>query len=258
MIIGIWILFGIWCLEIGILSSIIFLYNEVLYRPLFNGLVWFYTVLPIQDLGLAIILLTVAIRLILAPLMLKASKAQKDMARIQPEIKKIQERHKGDREAQSKALMQLYAEHKVNPFSGCFILLIQLPILIALFRVFQSFDPENLQYLYSFISNPGILNPVTIGLFNLSKGNIFIGIFAAASQFFQTKLTMQTQEQQPAGDFARAFQWQMIYIFPAIILIWSITLPSALTLYWTVMNILGILQEVIVRKISKSQSLNSK
>lgn len=238
------------------MNQLLFIYNEALYRPLFNGLVWFYTVLPIQDLGLAIILLTVAIRLILAPLALKASKAQKDMARIQPEIKKIQERYKGDREAQSKALMQLYAEHKVNPFSGCFILLIQLPILIALFQVFQSgFNPEELRYLYSFIRNPGALNPVSFGIADLSKGNIFIGLVAAVSQFFQTKLSMQTQSQAPSGDFAKAFQWQMVYIFPAIILVWSVTLPSALTLYWTTLNVLGIVQEIIVRRLSTNNEV---
>lgn len=243
---------GIWSL--GILNTSLFLYHEVLYRPLFNGLVWLYTVLPVKDLGLAIILFTIAVRLLLTPLMLKASQAQEEMVRLQPEIKRIQERHKGDKEAQSKALMKLYAEKGVNPFFGCLLLLIQIPILIALFQVFQSFDSENLRYLYSFVPNPGRLNPITFGLLDLSKGNIFIGIAAAASQFFHTKLTSQTQSHASTGDFAKAFQWQMVYIFPLMVLLWSLALPSALTLYWTVLNILGILQETILRRIVTTKS----
>lgn len=234
-----------------LLNSLVFLYNEMLYRPLFNGLVWFYMSLPIQDLGLAIILFTVTVRLAILPLMLKASRDQKDMARLQPEIKKIQEQFKENKEAQSMALMRLYKEHRVNPFSGCLVLLIQLPILIALLQVFQrGFNPQELGLLYSFVQNPGALNPVSLGILDLSKGNIFLGVLAAISQFFQTKITMQNQASSPKeGDFAKALQWQAIYIFPAIIFIWSVTLPSALTLYWTVLNFLGIVQEIIMHKI---------
>ena len=119
------------------MNPIIFIYTEFLYRPLFNGLVLIYTILPWQDLGVAIIFLTIIIRFILTPLFLKSKKAQIELARIQPEIKKIQNSLKNDKEAQGKALMELYAKNKVNPFSGCLVAIIQLPILIALFRVFQ-------------------------------------------------------------------------------------------------------------------------
>lgn len=228
-------------------------YNEALYRPLLNGLVWFYAMLPWQDLGIAIVVLTLAMRLVLLPLLWRGQQSQKKLASLQPEIKKVQQELKHDREAQGKALMALYATHKVNPFSGCLVLLIQFPILIALFQVFQKgLDPSQLNLLYSFVPNPGTLHPVTLGLIDLSKGNIWLGVVAAITQFFQTKLLMpKIPPSSPSGsfDFAGAFQKQSLYIFPILILVWSYALPSALTLYWTVLNLFGIVQELLSSKL---------
>lgn len=227
-------------------------YTEFLWRPLFNGLVFFYTLLPGQDLGVAIIALTVVIRLLLTPFLLKGQKGQQLLAQLQPELSRIKEKHKNDREQQSKAIMALYAEHKINPLSGCLVLLIQLPLLIALLQVFrQGFDPASLSFLYSFIANPGALDPVAFGVLDLSKGNIFLGVAAAVTQFLQTKLA--TPPVAPAasgstGDFAKALQWQTTYLFPLLILFWSYSLPAALTLYWTTLNTLGIVQEIALGK----------
>lgn len=225
-------------------------YNEALYRPLLNGLVWLYTTLPWQDLGLAIIVLTVVIRVILTPLLWKGQNAQKKMALLQPEIKKIQEQYKNDKEGQGKALMEFYATHKINPFSGCVVLILQLPILIALFHVFQrGLDPEELRLLYSFVSNPGSLDPISFGIFDLSKGNLYLGVVAAVTQYFQIKLATPAQPKTTGKkDFAAILQMQSLYIFPALILVWSYTLPSALTLYWTALNVFGILQEIFTSK----------
>ena len=233
--------------------KIIFL--EILWRPLFNGLVFFYTILPWHDLGVAIILLTLGIRFILAPLMGKARKAQHDLAKIQPEIKKIQEKFKDNKEAQSKALMEFYATHKVNPFSGCLLMLIQLPILLALFNVFRTgFDPKQLIYLYSFIPNPGTLHTIAFGVIDLAKGNMVLGGIAAITQYYQTKMTLHLTSPHEGNkdDFTQALQWQSLYLFPALIFAWSYSLPSALTLYWTVLNLFGILQEVVERRRRKS------
>lgn len=230
------------------MNPLTFLYTEALWRPLFNGLVFFYNVFPLQDLGLAIIALTAVIRLILTPLLIKAQRAQRSMAVLQPELKLIQEKYKTDREAQGKALMELYAKHKVNPLSGCLPLLIQLPILIAVFQVFrQGLEPSALGYLYPFIDSPGALNSVSFGLLDLAKGNIYLGVVAAITQFLQTKLAAPppTPASGKGGDFAKALQWQTTYFFPLLILFWSYTLPAALTLYWTTLNLFGILQEIL-------------
>lgn len=228
-----------------------YLYTEILWQPLFNGMVFFYNIAPGHDLGVAIILLTIVIRLVLAPLLWKAQTAQKKLALIQPELKKIQEKHKGNKEAQSKALMDMYAAHQVNPFSGCLVLLIQLPILIALFQVFRSgLDILSLDYVYRFLARPAVLHPVAFGFLDLTRGALWLGIIAAITQFFQTKLSAPPPS--PAGttggDFAKALQWQTTYFFPLLILLWSYSLPAALTLYWTAMNLFGIVEQLILQR----------
>lgn len=227
-----------------------FLYNELLWRPLFNGLIFFYTILPFADLGVSIIILTIVIRTILAPVLWKAQKAQKDLQFIQPEIKKIQSQFKNDKEGQGKALMEVYARHKVNPFSGCLLIFIQFPILIALLSVFQNFNASRLAYLYPFISHPGTINTISFGFLDLAKGNIALGVIAAITQYIQSKMTIVEQPKDAGNSFAKSFQTQTLYIFPVMILLWSYTFPSALTLYWTIMNIFGIVQEIIMRKLS--------
>lgn len=236
--------------KLQVLDFLFSIYNEILFRPLFNALVWLYITLPWQDLGLAIAVLTVAIRFVLTPFLWKGQSAQRKMAELQPEIKRIQEDLKHDKEKQGRALMEFYAKHKINPFSGCLIMLMQIPILIALFHVFQrGFDPSELRLLYDFLPNPGSLNPLTLGLVDLSKGNIFLGVIAAVTQYFQIKMSApKPQAITKANDFASIMQKQSLYIFPALILVWSYTLPSALTLYWTVLNIFAILQEILVKK----------
>lgn len=232
------------------MNPIVFFYNEFLWRPLFNGLVFFYTILPGEDVGLAIIALTLTIRFLTMPLLQQTKKSQNSLAKIQPKIKKIQEQFKSNKEAQSRALMELYARERVNPFSGCLVILIQIPVLLALFQVFQQgFDPQHLSFLYAFVVNPGHIDPVSFGILDLSKGNIYLGVVAAVTQFVQTKLTGTVSPlTSEKSDFSRALQWQTLYVFPAIILLWSYTLPSALTLYWTVLNLFGIVQEFLTKK----------
>jgi len=236
-------------------------YTEFLYRPLLNGLVWFYNVLPYQDLGLAIVIFVLVIRLILTPLLLKGQHAQKKMALLQPEIKKVQEQHKNDKEAQGRALMELYAKYQINPFSGCLPLLVQIPVLLALLSIFQGIlNPENLSYLYSFIQNPGTINPLVFGLFDLSaKGNWVLGVLAGASQYLQTKLTLPASSNGAGqGDFAKSLQWQSLYVFPFFIVVWAFFFPAAAILYWTVWNIFGIVQEILVKKLSNDTGNNQK
>ena len=112
------------------------IYNTVLYDPIFNGMIWLYDVLPFHDMGVAIILLTLAIKIILFWPSLSALKSQKKLQETQPKINEIREKYKDNKEELGKQLMTFYKENKVNPFSSCLPLLIQLPILIALYRAF--------------------------------------------------------------------------------------------------------------------------
>lgn len=230
------------------------LYNEILFRPIFNALFFLYNTISFQDFGVAVVLLTVAIRLLLYPLFHKSLKAQKQMAEIQPEIKRIQETHKANKEEQAKQLMELYRERGVNPLSGCLPIIIQLPILIALYQVFlKIFDQTQLIFLYPFITHPEIINHVAFGFINLSEKSIFLAILAGASQYFQA-LTMpqpvsaNTGSKSHEPDMARILAYQMKYFFPVLIVVFSWSLPAALPLYWTVLNIFAIIQQKLIQK----------
>ena len=123
-------------------------FYAVLYQPLLNALVFLYTYLPGHDFGIAIIILTSLIKLLLYPLGTKAVRAQRALAELQPKIKEIQEKYKKDKATQTKEIMDLYKKEKVNPFAGMLPLIIQLPILIALYRVFwKGLQPEQAGYL---------------------------------------------------------------------------------------------------------------
>lgn len=231
------------------------IYTDFFWRPLFNSLVFLYNVLPWHDLGLAIVVLTIVIRLLLVPLFWKAQQSQKSMAAMQPELKKIQADLKHDREAQGKAMAELYVKHGMSPLSpvsGCLVMLIQLPILFALFGVFRAIlDPSRLTYLYAFVAKPVLLNPISFGILDLAHRSIPLGILAAVSQYFQIKMTLPAAPPADEAEFARAMRVQAPFLFPAVIFIAALSSPAALGLYWTVLNAFGILQEIIVRKFRK-------
>jgi len=170
------------------------IFNEFFYRPLFNGLIFFYWIIPGQDLGIAIISLTIFIRLILFPLNQKAIISQKALAELQPQLKEIQEKFKHNKEQQSKAVMEFYKKNNVNPLSGCFPILIQFPILIGLYRVFLSgLDESKLDTLYFFVKAPESINPYFLGIVDLSTqgSETFYGIglilLTGLSQYIQAK-----------------------------------------------------------------------
>src|SRR3989338_6616349 len=125
-------------------------FNQILVYPLLNLLVFFYNFIP--DIGVVIILVTVLVRLALLPSFHKSLKHQKALQDLQPKMNEIKEKHKDDKEQQAKAMMELYKVHKVNPLSSCLPLLLQLPLLIALYQVcIRSLDGSKLNGLYSFV-----------------------------------------------------------------------------------------------------------
>jgi len=237
-------------------------FNTILYQPLFNALVFLYQFLPGKDFGLAIIVLTVIIRIILYPLMLKSIKSQKILSELQPKIQEIQQKYKNDKEKQTKEMMSLYQREKINPFGGCLPLLIQLPILIALFRVFsRGLEPGAISHLYSFVSDPGKINPMFFGLINLAESNLGLAIFAGISQFFQSKMLMLKNLRSPAGggeikktdktaQFSNIMQKHMLYFFPIFTVLILLRLPSAIALYWLVTALFSIFQQYLIIKPS--------
>ncbi|MBW6440942.1 YidC/Oxa1 family membrane protein insertase [Patescibacteria group bacterium] len=244
------------------------IFNEAIYHPLFNLVVFFYNTSG-RDIGIAIILLTLLVRFILYPINTKAIKSQKQLQKIQPEMKKIQTKYKDDKEKQAKKLMELYQQKKVNPMSGCFPLLIQFPILIALYWVFLNvFKEESLSIIYPFITNPGHINPISFGFVNLAETNIVLAFIAGVLQFFQTKMLMGAKKdekkdekdekkdrsaEEKTQDFAQSMTKQMIYLMPVLTFVFAMSFPAGLALYWAVTTLFAIVQQMIIIKKQKKE-----
>lgn len=233
------------------------LFNLILYKPLFNILVLLYQYLPGQDFGLAIIGLTLLIKILLSPLGVKAIKIQKSLQDLQPKIKEIQEKYKTDRQKQTLEMMGLYKKKKINPFSGLFVSLIQVPILIALWMVFwKGLQPEKLADLYSFLPKPESIDPTFLGVLNLAQPSVFLAILAGVSQFFQTKMISPASaraqvgkpEQKTTPDFSQIMGKQTLYFFPifTVFILWK--LPAAIALYWLVTSLFSVVQQYYVFK----------
>ncbi len=226
-------------------------YQAIFYRPLLNGLFFLTSILPGGDLGIAVIVLTLFIRTLIFPLNHRMIKTQRAMKKIDPEIKRIQ-REVTNKEEQGRALMELYRAHGINPFSGFLALFIQLPLLIALFRVFQKDILSQAVLRYSFIAIPSHINTLFLGFIHLTSPNVGMAAIAAASQFVQAKLAtppaVKGSDSPNSSDFNSIMQKQMVYMFPVMIFLFSLKLPAAVSLYWTVMNVFAIVHEAIVRK----------
>ncbi|PIS04841.1 MAG: hypothetical protein COT81_04255 [Candidatus Buchananbacteria bacterium CG10_big_fil_rev_8_21_14_0_10_42_9] len=224
------------------------IYQTFFYQPIFNLLVWLVNVIPGNDIGIAIILLTIIIKGVLFPFSLKSIRSQRTLQQLQPKVEALRKKYGNKKEEMAQELMKLYRTEKVNPLSSCLPLLIQLPFFIAVYRVFISgLTNGSFDLLYPFIENPGTISPVTLGFFDLSKPNIILALITGAAQFFQTK--MMVGKRQPnipgAGDerTMAAMNKQMTYMMPAITVIIGISLPAGLILYWFVTTLLMIAQQ---------------
>lgn len=225
------------------------LFNTILYQPLLNLLVFLYDILPGNDIGLAIIALTIIIKLILYPLSHKSLQQQRMMMQLQPKIEALKIKYKDNKEQQAKELMELYKQEKVNPLSSCLPLLIQLPFLIAVFHVFRTgLNPTSLGQLYSFVPNPGHLDPFTIGGLDLSQPVIVLALLAGAAQYWQAK--MLTAKRAPIStpgakdeNMMAMMNKQMTIMMPIMTVFIGMSLPGGLSLYWFVMTLATALQQ---------------
>lgn len=227
----------------------VFLYQQIFYRPIFNILVFFYETISFHDLGIAIILTTILIRFILYPFFHSGAKQQMLMQRIQPKVKKIQEEYKNDKKKQSEELMALYKEHGVNPFSTFLLLIIQLPIMFAFYWVVESgLVASQFTNLYSFIHAPATVNTMFLGFINLAKSNWIIIVFAAAAQFIQARLAIWRAPSGTQPSQAEKVQRQMMYVSPIVTLLIFYSLPASVGLYWFVSSAFSAVQQLVVNK----------
>lgn len=229
-----------------------FLYHTLFFDPLYNALVLLFTILPWADAGILVVLLTVLVRLVLFPLSRKAVLTQVKMSEINPELNDIKEKYKDKPEEQAKRTLALYKEKGVNPFSGILVIIIQLPIILALYQIFLHFPEVNKALLYSFVSAPSSVNTIFLGLIDISAKSALIAILAAISTFFQFQVSMKNQVAPKGNSFgdslARSMQTQMKYLFPIIVFFISYKISGAIALYWFTTNLFSIGQEIFVRR----------
>lgn len=231
-------------------------FNTILYQPLFNILVGLYNLIPGTDIGLAIIALTLLIKLVLYPLMTTSIRAQKDLQELQPKVKALKEQYGSNKEELARRTMELYKTHKINPLSSCFPILVQLPILLALYWVLRDgLGTADFSQLYSFVKNPGTLDPHFFGWVDLAKPNVVLAVLAGIAQFWQAKMLMAKRPSAAVAsaggkdeDFAAIMNKQMTYVMPIVTLLISLKLPGGLALYWLVSTVLTAVQQIIVFK----------
>lgn len=235
------------------------LYNEILFRPLFNAMVYLQGIIPGGDLGLTIIVLTVIIRALFSPLSLKTIKSQQALKELAPKMEEVKQKFKDDKTAQSAAIMKLYKDNNVNPLAGCLPLLIQIPILIALYQVFiKGITPESLTQLYGFISVPEVIHQNFLGLFDVTQRSRLLTLFTGGMQFIQSRQSMALQADGGTNKEMAALSKQMLYFFPIMIIIIGWNLPAGLILYWVTTTVFSIFEQGYIKRKSNEQSKQTK
>jgi len=215
-------------------------------------MVYLQGIVPGGDLGLTIVVLTLVIRALFSPLSLKTMKSQKSMKELSPKIEEIKAKYKNDHAAQSAAILKFYKDNNINPLAGCLPLLIQIPILIALYQVFiKGITPTSLTLLYSFISAPEGINQNFIGLLDVTKNNPLLTILAGGLQFIQSKQSMALQADggspSAGGKELAAISKQMLYFFPIMIIIIGWNLPAGLILYWITTTVFSMFEQAYIK-----------
>lgn len=175
--------------------------------------------------GLAIMLLTLIVRVLLYPLTHKQLKSMQQIQKLQPRIKRLQEKYKNDKEKLNQELMKLYKEEGVNPASGCLPLLAQMPILILLFQVLMSHKFESPSFLW---------------IKDLSKPDIVLLVLVVAETFLHQKITTTVE----ANPQAKMMNW----IMPIFILLIAYNLPAGVLLYWLTSSLIGLAHQLYVMK----------
>jgi len=227
------------------------IFHTILYQPIFNLFVGLYNIIPGHDVAIVILAITIIVRLVVYPLTSSSIKAQKTMQDLQPKIDAVKKEFANDQQKQAQALMQVYKENKVNPFASCLPLLIQLPILIALYMVMRDglMADKFVTELYGFVSNPGKLNSIALGFIDMTKANYVLAVLAGLAQFWQAKSMLVKKPPQNAGSGAKdenmmaMMNKQMLYFMPVMTVLIGFSLPAGLTLYWFLSTVLTVAQQ---------------
>lgn len=240
------------------------MFHTLFYEPIYNLLVLVLTYIPAHDIGAAILVVTLIVKGLLLPLNLSQLRGQYLMKKVETEIKEIREKHKGSPQEMGQRTMEVYRREKINPFASFFTILIQIPVIIALYMVFSKgfkMDPSS---LYSFIHFPDTLDPIAFGLFDVTKKNILIAVLAGLSSYILARRQTQSmvvnkkpEDETMQDQFMKSMKVQLLYVLPLIIGFSASVVPAALGFYWFISSVIGYAQDVYMkRKLSHLQPTN--
>ena len=214
--------------------------------------------IPGGDVGLAVIFLTIIVKLVLFPVSLKAVRTQMKMKFVAPELKAVQDKYKDNREELAKRTFEIYKTNKINPFSSIIVLFIQIPVILALyFSILKGLPVLHTDILYSFVKIPEHINMNFLGLIDVSKNHVIIlALIAAVTQFYQAKLAMPSiapaskdpKDVSFKNEMMRGMQLQIRYVMPVVTFFIAFGLVSVIAIYWTISNMFAIGQEYYIRK----------
>lgn len=234
-------------------------FEAIFFQPLFNALVLLTVWLPGHSLGWAIIVLTLIIRALLISSAAQSIRHQHKLQQLQPELKKVQEEHKDNREKQAAEILALYKKYDIHPIGSCVPMLIQLPVLISLFYVFRSgIDSSHFDALYSFVTRPETVQTLFFGI-DLASKSILLAVLAGVLQFIQTRMLMTSSyRHKPEPGIQSMIQNQMLYFMPVLTVVIALGLPAALALYWVITTLFSIVQQYFLfRTLSQPVRLDA-
>lgn len=265
------------------------MFDVIVVQPIFNLLIFIYSLIPGGDFGIALVIFTIIVRILMWPLLKKQLHQSRIMQKLQPELVRIKKEAKGNKSVEAMQMMELYKKHEVSPFRSILILFIQLPIFIALFQVINIFTSnrdkidaftygflKNIEPIKELIANPNQFNEKMMGFIDLThqalmsnpfRVDVFIliiAIAAAITQYIMSKQTApKTQSNKKLKDIlneaAEGVQTsqaemnavvmnKMIKFLPIMMFFIMIYLPGALVVYYTVSNIVAIIQQRSILK----------
>jgi YidC/Oxa1 family membrane protein insertase len=239
------------------------------YEPLYNGLIFLMDTIPWIDAGVAIVIFTIIIKLILFPLSKKAVVTQLKMKKIQPELDALKDKYKDDRQLYAKKTLELYKANGVNPFASIFLILLQLPIIFALYRIFvNGFESINADILYSFVRVPEIASIKLnfLGLVDISGKSLVLALLAGITAYLQIRYSVpptpktppkenMSKEEKFRHDLARSMNLQMRFVLPVLAFFVSWTISAAIAIYWITSNVFTIAQELVIRRTVRDKEV---
>jgi YidC/Oxa1 family membrane protein insertase len=239
-----------------------YIFNEFFYNPLYNGLILLLSWLPSPDVGVAVILFTALVKFFLFPLSRKAVSTQLKLREFEPELAALKVKYKDNREKQAQKMLALYRNNGINPFSGILLVIIQIPIIFALYFIFLKGGLPSIDtsLLYSFVAAAveRISDPINMdffGFMDIGKPQWILAVLAGITQFAQVQFSLPKMEkvENPTfkDDMSRSINMQMRYILPIFITIIAWKLSGAVALYWITGNLFTIGQEIYLKRTMK-------